>query len=140
MISPELQEVLRKERKRLLKDLMAINAMLGDTSQSEPEEQFTAAPPFPYRTEPLAPVKVVPKVKLTQEFDIFCKPRAGQVVTVRNFKAYLSANFPEGGYLESSAACIVHQAHREGKLDLVKLGTRGNKNPTTYRVKGGTAA
>jgi len=139
MISPELESALRKERSRMLKEIEAINVVLGEDPPVKevepPEVEETQSPPFPYRTEPLAPPPPQQKVRLTQEFGVFCNGRRGKVITVRNFQAYLSTNFPEGSYNENSARGIVHQAFKEGKLTLVTQGSRGNQNPTMYQVK-----
>lgn len=134
-LSPQLTTLLQVELARLDSEIAELNKQAEPIrsllSLSNPEPQ---APPFPYRTEPLAPVKVVPKVKLKKEFDLFCKPRVGQVISVKSFKAYLSANFPEGSYREDSAGMAVHWAYRNGRLDRVVKGGPGGP-PTTYRIK-----
>ena len=139
MISPELEAALRKERSRMLREIEAINLVLGEPPSVQeielPQAEVVQSPPFPYRSEPLAPPSLQQKVRLTQEFGVFCNGRRGKVITVRNFQAYLSTNFPEGSYNENSARGIVHQAFKEGKLTLVTQGSRGNQNPTMYQVK-----
>lgn len=138
-LSPATQDALRLELQKLSDEIAqreehkkAIEVLLEATP--------APPPPFPYHETPPVAKPALRKISLTQELRVFLNSRPNAIFSVKNFQAHLENNFDPSQYNPRSPSTIMYLASVSGVLEIVKRGTPGGsgRNPTMYRVKGGT--